>query len=57
MINRNNIETPFGFYLTYFELLPYFKTQIATFEYLNTQVGYITGKKPYYCFNCWKNKV
>ncbi|MCB0743559.1 MAG: hypothetical protein KDC67_06625 [Ignavibacteriae bacterium] len=51
-----DITTAIGFYETYFNLLPYFKTQYEVFEYLNDEVEFITGKQPYKHFNEFINK-
>jgi hypothetical protein len=42
-----DITTPVGFYETFFSLLPFYKTNYEVFEYLNDEVEFITGKKPY----------
>lgn len=55
MKNKNDITTAIGFYNTYFELLPLFKTKIEAFKYLNKKVLHITSIKPYNSFKQFQN--
>ena len=52
-----NLSTPFGFYNTYFQLLPLYKTEIEAFNYLNDEVKRITNKTPYKSFKEFRNKT
>lgn len=46
----NNLETIRGFYETYLQLLPQYKTKRECFEYLNAEVKKINGKKMFLNF-------
>ncbi|GGW58618.1 hypothetical protein DFQ11_101935 [Winogradskyella epiphytica] len=54
---KNDITTTLGFFNTYFDLLKFFNTTTETFEYLNNEVEFITGKKPFKDFNEFKSKT
>ncbi|RBP34471.1 hypothetical protein DFR65_101364 [Oceanihabitans sediminis] len=57
MKNHLDITTPIGFYNTYFELLPLYKTRKEAFNYLNEQVKNITSKQPYKNYKEFRNKI
>lgn len=57
MKNRLNLATPLGFYLAYYDLLPMFKTQIETFNYVNQQVTHITGKTRFKNYNEFRKGI
>lgn len=46
----NNLNTITGFYYTYFQLLPQFKSRLECFEYLNAEVCFINGKRMFLNF-------
>ena len=50
-----DVNTSIGFYTAYFELLPQFNTKIDTFNYLNNEIEYITGKPKYINFDHFLN--
>jgi len=53
----NNLNTITGFVVTYFELLPVFKTQIECFRYLNNEMELINGNKMFMDFEDFKNSM
>ncbi|MCK7589272.1 hypothetical protein M0G43_01665 [Subsaxibacter sp. CAU 1640] len=55
MKTSKDITTPIGFFNTYFDLLPQYKTNKDAFDYLNTQVEYITGRKLFKNYEQWQN--
>lgn len=57
MKTQFDIETPIGFFSTYFELLPQFKNQYETFEFLNDQFEFINGYKMYNNFYEFRTAV
>ena len=60
MRNKNDITNEYGFFCTYFELLPLYKTQRDAFNALNNEVGFITGSKQFKSFkkfNKWWRKT
>ncbi|PKQ45915.1 hypothetical protein [Confluentibacter flavum] len=52
-----NLETSIGFYETYFMVLPFYKTSKDAFNYLNNEIEFITGQKPYKNYKEWRNKT
>ena len=45
MSQMNNLKTKVGFFVTYFELLPQFETQIEWFSLLHNEMEKINGDK------------
>lgn len=57
MRNKNDITNTLGFYHTYFDLLPFYKTQEDAFNFLNYEVEHIRGKKLFKCYCDFKKSV
>ena len=57
MNNSLDITTTLGFYNTYFQLLGFYKTQEDTFEYLNNEVEFILGQKPFKNYEEFRNSI
>jgi len=51
----NNLKTATGFFCTYFELLPNYKTQVECFEYLNNELAFINGFKMFKDYKHFKD--
>lgn len=53
----NNFDTIIGITKAYFELLPQFGNKEACFEYLNAEIIYIVGAKPFKDFNDFQTSL
>ena len=47
MSTKQDLTTTAGFTQTYFDLLPFYKTSIDTFAFLNKEVEFITSNIPF----------
>ncbi|NCT16857.1 MAG: hypothetical protein COW66_05520 [Flavobacteriaceae bacterium CG18_big_fil_WC_8_21_14_2_50_34_36] len=52
----NDLTSTLGFFNTYFQLLPYFKTEIEAFDYLNIYCVGVFGSSQYNNYNEFKNR-
>ncbi|GAA4940529.1 hypothetical protein GCM10023314_11710 [Algibacter agarivorans] len=57
MKTNRDFTTNSGFYDTFFELLPFYRTNIEAFNYLNNEVGWIIGKKLYKDYKEFRGKM
>ncbi|WP_147677273.1 hypothetical protein [Algibacter pacificus] len=57
MNKKLDITTSIGFYLTYFDLLPVYKTREDAFNFLNDQTEYIAGRKLYYNYSHFRQDL
>lgn len=57
MKSNLDLNTPFGFYETFFNLLPFYETKRLAFDYLNNEVEFITGERPYKNYKSFRKSI